>query len=154
VLSASIAKHYCESIAAALSLFLVADGQDSTHSSSIAITILQSNSASLLKHVTMSSNNFIALYRTINHVPGGTNTTEEFGTLRGAVKRHIESTCVTAWDTYLQRQRDNELSLALKKKPRRSSRPKLLKKLLWKLMPSFQQADNNSKTSSNERQKN
>jgi hypothetical protein len=116
VLSASIAKHYCESIAAALSLFLVADGQDSTHASSIAITILQSNSASLLKHVAMSSNDFIALYRTINHVPGGTNTTEEFGTLRGAVKRHIESTFVTAWDTYLQRQRDNELSLALKKK--------------------------------------
>jgi hypothetical protein len=116
VLSASIAKHYCESIAAALSLFLIADGQDSTHASSIAITILQSNSASLLKHVAMSRNDFIALYRTINHMPGGTNTTEEFGTLRGAVKRHIESTFVTAWDTYLQRQRDNELSLALKKK--------------------------------------
>jgi hypothetical protein len=44
------------------------------------------------------------------------NTTEEFGTLRGAVKRHIESTFVTAWDTYLQRQRDNELSLTLQKK--------------------------------------
>jgi hypothetical protein len=116
VLSASIPKHYFESIAAALSLFLVADGQDSTHASSISITILQSNSAALLKHVDMSSNNFIALYRTINHVPGGTNTTEEFGTLRGAVKRHIESTFVTAWDTYLQRQRDNGLSLALKKK--------------------------------------
>jgi hypothetical protein len=42
--------------------------------------------------------------------------TEEFGTLRGAVKRHIESTFITAWDTYLQRQRDKELSLALKKK--------------------------------------
>jgi hypothetical protein len=66
----------------------------------------------------MSSNDFIALYRTINHVPGGTNTTE-FGKLRGAVKRHIESTFFTAWDTYLQRQRDNELSLALKKKAKK-----------------------------------
>jgi hypothetical protein len=113
--ASSIVKHYCESIAAALSLFLFADGQNSTHASSIAITILQSNSASLLNHMDMSSNDFIALYRTINHVTGDTNTTEEFGTLRGAVKRHIESTFVTAWDTYLQRQRDNKLSLALKK---------------------------------------
>jgi hypothetical protein len=116
VLSASIAKHYCESIAAALSLFLVADGQYSTHASSISITILQSRSALLLKHMDMSSNEFIALFRTINHVTGGTNTTEEFGKLRGAVKRHIKSTFVTAWDTSLQRQCDNELSLALKKK--------------------------------------
>jgi hypothetical protein len=45
VLSASITKRYCESIAAALSLFLVADGKDSTHTSSIVIIILQSNSA-------------------------------------------------------------------------------------------------------------
>jgi hypothetical protein len=36
--------------------------------------------------------------------------------LREAVKCHIESTFFTAWDTYLQRQCDNELSLALKKK--------------------------------------
>jgi hypothetical protein len=36
--------------------------------------------------------------------------------LKGAVKCHIESTFVTAWDTYLQRQRDNKVSLALKKK--------------------------------------
>jgi hypothetical protein len=43
--------------------------------------------------------------------------------------------------------------LRLRKKPRSSSRPKILKQLLWKLMPSSQQADNNSKTSSNERQK-
>jgi hypothetical protein len=154
VLSALIAKHYFESIAAALSLFLVADRKYSTHASSIAINILKSNSASLLKHMYMLSNDFIAFYRTINHVPRGTNTTEEFGTLRGAVNRHIESTFVTAWDTCIQCQRDSELSLALKKKSMRSSRPKLLKQLLWKLMPSSQQADNNSKTSSNERQKN
>jgi hypothetical protein len=77
VLSASIAKHYCEPIDAALSLFIVTNRQDSTHASSIAISILQSNSASLLKHIDMSSTDFIALYHTTNHVhvPGGTNTT-------------------------------------------------------------------------------
>jgi hypothetical protein len=64
----------------------------------------------------MLSNNFIALCCTTNHVPGVTNTTEEFGTLRGAAKRHIESTFVAAWNTYLHRQHDNELSLALNKK--------------------------------------
>jgi hypothetical protein len=85
-----------------------------THDSVLAI--LQANGTFLFRHVPVTVQDFMILYRTVHNVPMETHATAGMVRPRDAIKRSITSVIARAWEIYLKQQKDNQLCISLRKK--------------------------------------
>jgi hypothetical protein len=91
-------------------------GKSSNNKHIVALAIIAQYESTLLKHCGMTSTQVTALYRTVNTVPADVLVTSELARPRSTIRRTLESVFTTPWDYYLNKHKENELSIYLKKK--------------------------------------
>jgi hypothetical protein len=115
-LTLAVNKHLCCSLSNVASLFLLAQGVDTTRVNATVTSILDQHGAVLLEHNAMDSTEFKALYMTTLGVDCSPEAPvyEPAGN-SDSIKRAIEAVFVEAWKIYKSQAAENELSLTLKK---------------------------------------
>lgn len=115
-LQLAVNKHLCFSLFNVTSLFLLAQGADSTRVHATVLSMLDQHSAILLVHNSLETSDFAALYKTTLGVDCSDDAPvyQPVGNF-DTIKRALEAVFIQSWDIYKTQAKENELSLSLKK---------------------------------------
>lgn len=115
-LQLAVNKHLCYSLFNVTTLFLLAQGVDSTRVHATVLSLLDTHGNVLLAHNSLDPIEFQAIYKTTLGVECGTDAPvyQPAGNL-DSIKRAIEAVFVESWSIYKSQWKENELSLSLKK---------------------------------------
>jgi hypothetical protein len=107
----------CASILAITELHLEALGKDPQLAPEVALAILQIGGNAILQHITSAIlEDFTILFRTVNSIPPDSQANAALVSTREIIRRALVHVFSTSMSLYAKQARDNELSLALRKK--------------------------------------
>jgi hypothetical protein len=106
----------CESLFAALSIHLEVLGKNPEFAHEMVLSILQENGTALLKQIILTVPDVTAHCGTVLNVPKDTQAMASLVNQCHTIRRVLVNFFSNSWEEFLSQQRENELSISLRKK--------------------------------------